>query len=53
MTISDSYAAYVTWARNNNTFPIGKTRFGNRMTDLGYRDTARDPVASGCVSGLA
>lgn len=36
MTISASYATYVTWSRTNNTFPIGKTRFGQRLTDLGY-----------------
>lgn len=36
MTISASYAAYALWCRNNNTYAMGKTRFGNRLTDLGY-----------------
>jgi putative DNA primase/helicase len=40
MTMSACYAAYVNWARSNNTFALGKNRFGNRMTALGF-DTRR------------
>jgi putative DNA primase/helicase len=36
MSFTQAYAVYVAWARNNNMMPMGKNRFGNRLTGLGY-----------------
>lgn len=36
MLFTTAYSVYVAWAKNNNMMPMGKSRFGNRLTGLGY-----------------
>jgi putative DNA primase/helicase len=36
VTVAQAYSVYVEWVRQNNGFPMGKIKFGNRMTELGY-----------------